>query len=205
MPEITPTRSAYLELREDQRGMQEGYRFLDEKRLVLAAEALAELARYEAAWGKFRAAYHQAGLALAAAVERHGLSGVECYPPARAPAGELLRSHRSVLGVELAGLEFDGKAGRATDKAVMPSPEAEQCRERFADLLPRALELAGMASNLERLTSEYQKTSRRARALEDVLLPEIGQRLAILDAALEEQEREEAIRVRSLDRAGGLA
>jgi vacuolar-type H+-ATPase subunit D/Vma8 len=39
-------------------------------------------------------------------------------------------------------------------------------------------------------------TARRARALEDVLLPELSATLAELDARLEEVEQEEAIRVR---------
>ena len=34
-----PTQSAFLELKEERVGMQEGYRFLDEKRLILAAES----------------------------------------------------------------------------------------------------------------------------------------------------------------------
>jgi V/A-type H+-transporting ATPase subunit D len=42
---IVPTRSAFLELKEERSGMREGYRSLDEKRLILAAEILAELGR----------------------------------------------------------------------------------------------------------------------------------------------------------------
>jgi len=52
-----------------------------------------------------------------------------------------------------------------------------------------------MTSNLVRLKDEYQRTSRRARALEDVLLPEIDQTLSQIDAALEEIDKEEIVRV----------
>ncbi|MCK4708870.1 MAG: ATPase, partial [Gammaproteobacteria bacterium] len=45
------------------------------------------------------------------------------------------------------------------------------------------------------LENEYQKTSRRARALEDVLLPEIDQTLAQIDTALEDMDKEEVVRV----------
>jgi vacuolar-type H+-ATPase subunit D/Vma8 len=47
MSEITPTRSAVLELKDELRAMREGYAFLDEKCLMLAAEILRELVRYQ--------------------------------------------------------------------------------------------------------------------------------------------------------------
>ena len=44
--DITPTRSAALDLKDERRAMQEGYTFLDEKCLVLAAEMLGRARRY---------------------------------------------------------------------------------------------------------------------------------------------------------------
>lgn len=79
-----------------------------------------------------------------------------------------------------------------------PSPEAERCRRAFLDLLQRSAELAALADNLERLRLEYRHTERRARALEDVLMPEIDQTLYELESRLEEIEQEEAIRVRQV-------
>ena len=52
------------------------------------------------------------------------------------------------------------------------------------------------------LRLEYRRTARRTRALEDVLLPEIDETLRVIAASLEESEREEAIRVRQIHRAG---
>jgi V/A-type H+-transporting ATPase subunit D len=82
---------------------------------------------------------------------------------------------------------------------VDQSPEAERCRAAFRNLVPRAAHLAALAGNLERLRLEYTRTARRARALEDVLLPEIDDTLKGIDTALEELEREEAVRVRLAD------
>jgi vacuolar-type H+-ATPase subunit D/Vma8 len=47
--ELIPTQSAFLELTAERAGMREGYRFLDEKRLILASEILANLDAYDAA------------------------------------------------------------------------------------------------------------------------------------------------------------
>ena len=198
--EVIPTRSAFLELKEERVGMQEGYRFLDEKRLILAAEILQTLNVYTRELVAFRADYAAAGQALRAAVGRHGIEGLSIYPPAAAPKGEVQVQERSVLGVRVQ--ETRWPTAHRLDLAAPPpqapdqSPEGDACRAAFLALIPRCAHLADLAANLERLRAEYARTARRARAMEDVLLPEIDATLAAIDTALEELEREEAVRVR---------
>jgi V/A-type H+-transporting ATPase subunit D len=194
--EIIPTHSAFLELKDEKAGMQEGYRFLDEKRLILASEILSELARYEQEMGAFREGYGVAARALRAATARHGLQGVQIYPAAPTLGGEMRLTPRSVLGVIVNEIVCTMGDQEDPPRAVDQSPEAEQCRAAFRDLVPRAAHLAALAGNLERLREAYTRTARRARALEDVLLPEIDETLKSIDTALEELEREEAVRVR---------
>ena len=54
----------------------------------------------------------------------------------------------------------------------------------------------GDLSNLHRLAEEYRRTEKRARALENVLLPEVSDRLKRINEHLETFEQEEAIRAR---------
>ncbi len=51
----------------------------------------------------------------------------------------------------------------------------------------------GVPGNLERLDQEYRRTVRRVRALQDVLLPEIGALLGEVEARLDEFEQDEAL------------
>jgi V/A-type H+-transporting ATPase subunit D len=74
-----------------------------------------------------------------------------------------------------------------------PSPEANACRDLFAQVVRQAAALAALAGNLERLRQEYVRTERRTRALEDVLIPELEQALGSLETRLDEAEREELI------------
>jgi len=202
--EAIPTHSAFLELKEERAGMQEGYRFLDEKRLILASEILTALGQYAQDLESFRADYAAAGRVLAAAVARHGLEGLSVYPPLAGPQGEARRSERSVLGVRVQATDWpravgpgpESPQGQQGAEAVDRSPEGDACRIAFAALIPHCVRLADHAVNLERLRAEYARTARRARAMEDVLLPEIDATLAAIDTALEELEREEAVRVR---------
>ncbi len=223
--ELVPTQSAYLELKAERAGMQEGYRFLDEKRLILAGEILSNLRDYEATQLRWRQAEASARAALRGAVGRHGLDELTVYPAAVGSCA-LKTTTRSVLGVRIeepvvrgaGAVEEDvshragpsaapaaSGADSATDTGAGPirSPEGEACRRAFGDLMPLAARLALLTGNLERLRVEYLRTSRRARALEDVLLPEIDERLSTIDNALEELEREEAVRVRHGHRGVG--
>jgi len=77
-----------------------------------------------------------------------------------------------------------------------PSSEAEVCREVFADMIQHSAILAGLSGNLYRLREEYRLTERRARALENVILPEIEQSLNEMMSYLEEVDLEDAIRAR---------
>ena len=195
MSEVSPTRSAVIEMKDERRAMHEGYVFLDEKCLLLAGEILRELARHGRLQREFTALHDAARTALQAAVSRHGLQGLQVHPPADLAAAQVLTRARALMGVRLQDASW--QAGSApVAEAVQPSPEAEACRQAFAALLAAAAPLAALAGNLERLSLEYQRSVRRARALQDVMLPELDQSIGDIEGRLEELEQEDAIWMR---------
>ena len=52
-----------------------------------------------------------------------------------------------------------------------------------------------MSGNLHRLLGEYRKTERRARALENVVIPEMVYKLRDMSSRLEELDQEDVVRV----------
>lgn len=194
MNEVTPTRSAYLELREEHQSMGEAYSFLDEKRTLLAAEIIAELREYEVGLQGFYERLHNAMESLREAIRRHGLEGLLCYPTSSLQEVDCKVSQRTLLGVGLQEAKVQIEDVHKPDD--LHSQEGEQCRSHFQRLLAQCLQLAALHGNLLRLYEDYLQTERRARALEDVLLPEIQESLAAIDAQLEALELEEAVRVR---------
>jgi V/A-type H+-transporting ATPase subunit D len=99
------------------------------------------------------------------------------------------------MGVRLQDTEL--VAGEpAAAAAVEASPEAEACRRAFAAVLATAATLAGVSGNLERLSLEYRRAVRRARALQDVMLPELDQGIYDIENRLEEGEQEDAVWMR---------
>lgn len=196
MSEVTPTRSAVIELKEERHAMREGHVFLDEKCLLLAGEIVAELRRYAELEADFLPACQRAAAALGAAIGRHGLEELLAYP---APGLEQARADlipRSLVGVRLLEARLQLQLPAPPALLVNASPEARGCREAFADVIEKAAPLAALSGNLERLYLAYRRALRRARALQDVLLPELDRTVYELEAGLEDLEREDAIAMR---------
>lgn len=195
MNDVTPTRSAVIALKDERKAMQEGYVFLDEKCLLLAGAMLRELRRYGDARKTLQGLQRDAALALAAAVARHGLQGLQCYPAPDPAGARVHEAQRSLLGVALKEARLERLADSIADP-VWASPEARACRAAFAAVVGGLVAMAAMSGNLERLCREYRRTVRRVRALQDVLLPELDRTVADIEARLEELEQDEALWVR---------
>lgn len=196
MSDVTPTRSAVIELKEERHAMREGHVFLDEKCLLLAGEIVAELRRCAELEAGFLPACQRAAAALGAAIGRHGLEELLVYPAAGLEQASADLTPRSLVGVRL--LDARLRLGLAAPPAQMPppvnaSPEARECRAAFAEVIEMAAPLAALSGNLERLYRAYRRALRRARALQDVLLPELERTVYEMEAGLEDLEREDAI------------
>jgi len=191
-----PTRSAALELKAERVVVSEAYDFLDEKRLLLAAELLRQLADYDQLRRELEQLRQQAVSALVHAVAQHGLQGLSVYPAAAIETARFDTETRNFMGVMLAATSLQLPDDGAAATAACPSTEARTCQQAFRKLLEVSSRLAGISGNLYRLLSEYRLTERRARALENVILPEIEQTLRIMTSHLEELEFEDAVRVR---------
>jgi V/A-type H+-transporting ATPase subunit D len=197
--DLSPTRSALLELQDEQHAMREGYVFLDEKCLLLAGEMLRQLGRHVALERTLRTAHEAAIRALRAALARHGLDDLQVQPASEIGRAPLQRTSSALMGVRLLQAEWSGAGGAvatADEPSVAPSPELRECRRAFADLIAAAAPLAAVGGNLERLLQEYRRSVRRARALQDVLLPELERDIAAIQTQIDELEQQDAIWMR---------
>jgi len=194
MTDLTPTRSLLIALADERRTMREGYAFLDEKCLLLAGEMLRQARRHGTLAAELAVLQRSADVALDGALARHGLHGLQVYPPAESH-GRIRVEPRPLLGVVTLTARVIGEPGTAP-AAVNPSPEAEACRAAQRRVAIKLAEIAAVSVTLARLLAEYRRTVRRVRALQDVLLPELDADIADIDTRLEDLEREDAIAMR---------
>ena len=199
--EVLATRVAFLELKDERRLIQEGYELLDEKRVLLATEIMRQLRHYAALQDELRRLGAQALETLEGAVGMHGLDKLTVEPKLDLGPAQLVLHEQSFLGLRLVEAALEER-GPPPDQAHRPStPEARSCAAAFRSLVLRHAELAACAASLRRLIREYVRTERRARALENVVLPEIDETLRFIEEQLDAVDQEEAVRVRNAARA----
>lgn len=196
MAETSASRAALLALRRDRSVIEEGYRFLDEKRVALAHELLRRAGDYAARRAEFLRQAAAAGAALAAAIGRHGLEGLQVYP-APPPEDAILSSREhAFLGVRLVAQAGLALAPPSAPGNGLRTLEGTRCAHQFHALAALAVPLAAEAANLLRLMREFSRTEQRVRAIENIVLPEARAQERGFEMALEELDQEEVVRSR---------
>lgn len=199
--EVLATRVAFLELRDERRLVQEGYELLDEKRVLLATEILRQLRNYLGLKDELDKGEQQAKEALEAAVDAYGFDDLTVEPKRSLENALVHKNPQAFLGLELLDAALDEREPPAGEASLVPLPEARACSRAFRRLIAGRTAVAACVANLHRLSREYVRTERRARALENVVLPEIDLSLRFIEEQLDAVDQEEAIRVRNA--AGG--
>jgi V/A-type H+-transporting ATPase subunit D len=195
--EVLATRVAFLELKDERRLVQEGYELLDEKRVLLATQMLRQLRHYLALQDQIGAHEMDARTALETAVDAYGFDELTVEPKLSLE-NSLVRSEvRTFLGIHLVEAGLDETGTVAKPPSLLPLPEARGCADAFRRLIAGHVAAAACAGNLRRLAHEYTRTERRARALENVVLPEIDVSLRFIEEQLDAVDQEEAVRVRN--------
>lgn len=192
----TASRSALLELKDELNLVNDGYEFLDEKRILLAAEIIRQRDTWSARNREFLSRMEAAAAALVDAAADQGLDGLEVAPPAALPDARLEISERPFVGEVMLEATFVAGEPDATDEALRPTPALGTCRLAFRELIAAAAPLASSGANLSRLMHEYRRTERRVRALENIILPEIRTDIGIMEEQLDLLDQEEVVRVR---------
>ena len=195
--EVLATRVAFLELKDERRLIQEGYELLDEKRVLLATEIMRQLRHYAALRAELERLQAAALEALEAAVGMHGFDKLTVEPKLDLGRTLLGVHEQSFLGLRLVEAALEDRAPPPDPTARPSTPEARACALTFRRLVGRHVELAACVASLRRLVQEYVRTERRARALENVVLPEIDDSLRFIEEQLDAVDQEEAVRVRN--------
>lgn len=195
--EVLATRVAFLELKDERRLVQEGYELLDEKRVLLAAEIMRQLRHYGALRTEIAGLEAAALEALEAAVGMHGFDKLTVEPKLDFGPALLGVHEQSFLGLRLVEAALEEHPPPPGDVPKAATPEARDCALAFRRLVVRHVELAACIASLRRLIREYVRTERRARALENVVLPEIDESLRFIEEQLDAVDQEEAVRVRN--------
>lgn len=194
--EVSVSRAALLELRRERDLIEQGHRFLDEKRMQLARELLRRIGDYNTLLEDLKEAETRARETLARAVTAHGLSDLQAYPALKLEEVDQDMDEVWFLGLSLPETSLSLTLNGPEEMPAVPRPAAERAGEDFSRVVEIAASCAGMLTSMLRLEAEYKRTERSVRALENVVMPEVREQERSTEEALAELEQEEAVRVR---------
>jgi len=198
-PDIAPTKSNLLRLKEHFGFVQSGHELLDQKREVLL-EQLIEMHRETA---QLRREVEAGLTGVYEALQAAALAGGRALLQAEALGstdGEALRvRERSVMGVITPLLELE--TSEVPEPAAAPGwapAAAAHVRRRVRALLPQIVRLAESEVSCRRLATELQKTQRKVNALEHIFIPEYRDTIHFIESTLDEREREALFQLKRL-------
>lgn len=194
--QVSPSRITLLELKDERRLVEEGFELLDEKRMLLAARIRHELDRYRRLRREFDARYDHIRDKFATALAQHGLEEIDCMPTAACSESRLALVPERFLNLELVAVDVAAGACALEPAPVTPAPLIEELAHLEHQALECGARLAASEASLKRLLREYTRTERRARALENILLPEVRATERYVAEQLDGVDQEDAVRVR---------
>lgn len=194
--ETSVSRGALLELRRERELIEQGHRFLDEKRIQLARELLHRIKAWQLLLADLDHAEAEARQTLVEAVSSYGILDLQAHPIANVEKVDWSGSDLRFLGLTLPVKNLAVTLDGTEEKPSVKRPLADETGKRYARVVEIAAEGAAMLTSMMRLDAEYKRTERSVRALENVVMPEIFERQKFTEDALEELEQEEAVRVR---------
>ena len=188
-------RSRLLELRREFMTAREGRDLLDRKREAILRAINDRLPHLEAMRVAAVTRLTAARAALGDAQVELGRSAIDAAAFAQAPLLGIAARETSVVGVLLPQVDarsspsFLPRYGPASGSTAL-----DRAGEAFAAAIPDLLAYASTEASVGRLRRALQRTVRRLNALDRIVLPELEHKIQIVASALEEEERDEAVR-----------
>lgn len=204
--EITPNRSALLELKRKIKMTEGGHKILKMKRdgLIIEFFKTLEKARqmragvlsdYEAAINK---------IAIARAVE--GDISVKSAAYALKADHQVTVGSTNIMGMKVPKVSASGSMHtKMTEKGygvISTSAYIEEASVAFEKLLETLIRAAEIETTMKKLLDEIEKTKRRVNALEFKIIPDFKESERFVKFSLEEMERENTTRLKHQKKKG---
>jgi V/A-type H+-transporting ATPase subunit D len=206
--EITPTRSALLEVKKKIKLSKSGYKIMKMKRDGLIIEFFEVMDKAKKMRGSVLSDYDSAMQRIAVARAVEGAIAVKSAAYALKASPEVKLGSKSIMGLMVPKVECDIKRAPMTERGygvISTSAYIEEAAQAFEKLLDTLVRAAEVEITMKKLLDEIEKTKRRVNALEFKVIPELQEAEAFIDFTLQEMERENTIRLKHLKKKGEAA
>lgn len=189
-------RSQLLRLREDLGAAHDGRELLDRKREAIVRALAERVPRRDALARAAAAQLADARAALGRAELAIGRAAVDAAAMAQPPLPPLEVQELAIVGVRVPRVRIVNTAFRPYYGPASGSPRLDEAGAAFTAVLGPLADFAAEDVAVRALQAALARTSRRLNALDKELIPDLEHQVRTLTAALEEEERDEAVRRR---------
>jgi V/A-type H+-transporting ATPase subunit D len=191
---LSITRNELLQHKRQIELTRAGFNLLDKKRIALLQEILRVQEEVVQNATELEARSSQSRQALAKAEALVGEAGVRAAAMGKKREIRIDLEDSLLMGVHVPRLRVESAEREFYDRDIGitgTSPVIDEAAEAFERNLDALLRLAGGEIQLGRLLNELNRTTRRLRALEHIIIPKLQSELRYISHALDERERSE--------------
>ncbi len=190
MPNVAPTKTNLLRVRQELEFARLGHELLDQKRNILVIELLNLVDQAVDFQERVVKALEEAYRTLQQAVLRMGKLRVANLASAVNIGAEIQLRTRRVMGVRLPVVETSFTEHPPYYSPLGTSFWIDNSLEEFKEALQLMGRLAELKISIIRLAAEVRKTIRKVNALEKIAIPDLEQTVSFIQNRLEENERD---------------
>ena len=197
--QVVPTKSQLLATKKSLKLAKKGFELLDRKRNVLIREIMTLLDQASAIQKKIDVTYSEAYAALELANITLGYrSELACTVPFE---DGLNVAYRSAMAVELPIVDLEDSQINFVPYGLHSSNvPLDDAFIKFTEVKKMTAELAEIENSVFRLSDAIKKTTRRANALKNIMIPRFKREVKFITESLEEKDREEFSRMKLIKR-----
>lgn len=193
---MAPTRGNLVQARKAFSVAKNGKDLLEQKRQVLMMELVGQIESAREIQAGVSRVFDTAYRALQRANTSIGIDMVEAIAMAVPEEDRIKVRLRSIMGVEIPEIDPLTQDIRPCYTFWQTSGSMDAAFGEFKRVLALLLRLAEIETSVYRLAVQVRRTHRRVNSLEKVVIPYYEEAMAEIDSVLEEQEREDFVRMK---------
>jgi V/A-type H+-transporting ATPase subunit D len=197
---IHPNRTYLLQLKEKRTAVAGSLKILKARRQALLLEFLASVRPFLKSRQQIKGLYAAALMELHFSLGNEGENAVASIAYINTREDALTVREQNILGVKYYDVAVPDDIHREIDARnydfTYGSGHLEECMDLFESLVEAMLSLAAYEAKVRRLGEEILRVSRRARVLEERVLPGLLRKIRMTEQYIGEREREEYFRLK---------
>lgn len=197
----SPTKGNLMKIEKTLKLSRSGHNMMDKKRLILMNEIVSLIEKAEKVETELNQAYKEAYDKISIAGDSVGLFRLHKISESIEVDNQVNIKIRSLMGSEIPEIEYkEQKESKIPYTLAETSIDVDRARLAFEKVKKLQIQLAEIENVAYRLANNIQKTQTRVNALENVTIPQLESAQKEILNELEEKEREEFIRMKSVKR-----